>query len=576
MKLRTITITGLKGHDQSLTFERPAAVLVGENGAGKTEVLQALSLLATGSTAGVGKTGDAIMRLSRGDSIEIRATFDTGAVVRSWTRDKKGAVKETITGTLLPKGVTGKAAAGYLAGTLGGWAEAWRPGDLWALSAAKLRARLVSLLAGDIAPADHVPAGAPTWAQPHEDEDLGAWIARVMDVARREANDATAARKRVATALAEHVAQHGETLGDGTIGLDAEQERAEAQAELARLREEYSTARESMRRRAEHDAKRAELAARLVALRREAQEAGTKGVEPCDEMDLAVAQEQAEADTDAFRRAEAHLQALLTRSKEPCPHCGKTAADASEVLVARSALNAAEKACEGSSRVVYQRQLGFGLASTLNHIRTLEADLEAIEQASLPEARPLVDIEADAKKAEHRLAMAGAAGETELARQRLEDDLRKAEALEEGRVRLRDLFAMTEATILDDVRARIEGPATEALGKPVTVELVDDRGGETCRIAVGGVDVSAISTGERIVFEASLLVALASGAKSEWKPLVIDCLESVSRGRRGVFLGALAGACRSGGVDQCFVAGCPDEVDEPPEGCEVFRLGGGE
>ena len=128
MKLRTITITGLKGVDQSLTFERPVAVLVGENGAGKTEVLQALSLLATGSTAGVGKTGDAIMRLSRGDIIEIRAAFDAGTVVRSWARDKKGAVKESIAGTLLPKGVTGKAAAGYLAGTLGGWAEAWRPG----------------------------------------------------------------------------------------------------------------------------------------------------------------------------------------------------------------------------------------------------------------------------------------------------------------------------------------------------------------------------------------------------------------------------------------------------------------
>lgn len=37
-------------------------------------------------------------------------------------------------------------------------------------------------------------------------------------------------RAKVATALAEHVAQHGETLGDGTLGLDPEAERAAARA----------------------------------------------------------------------------------------------------------------------------------------------------------------------------------------------------------------------------------------------------------------------------------------------------------------------------------------------------------
>lgn len=574
MKLRGITITGLKGHDQSLAFERPVSVLIGENGAGKTEVLQALSLLATGSTAGVGKTGDAILRLAREDSIEIRATFDAGTVTRSWTRDSKGSVKEAITGSLLPKGMTGKAAAGYLAGTLGGWAEAWRPGDLWTLSAAKLRARLVSLLAGDLAPEDHVPAGAPKWAHPHEGEDLGAWMARVMDVARREALDAAAERKRIETALAEHVAQYGETLGDGTLGTDAEAERAEAQAELARLREEYAAARDAERKRMGREARRAGLAAELVGLRRVAQQEGAAGVEPVEEIDVSIAaEEQAECDRERAE-ASAHAKAVWALAGSLCPHCGKTAADGDAAKAADLRLAAAEDAFVAASEAHRKAARGWALACVLASIRDLEAQLESLESSPPPAARPLADIEADARKAEARLALAGATGETEAARQTLEADAAKAREAEAAKARLRDLLAKVEATILDDVRQRIEGPATEALGRPVTVELVDDRGGETCRIAVGGVDVSAISTGERIVFEASLLVALASGAKAQWRPLVIDCLESVSRNRRGAFLGALAEACQRGVVDQVWVAGCPDEVDEPPEGCEVFRLGG--
>lgn len=576
MKLRGITITGLKGHDQSLAFERPVSVLIGENGAGKTEVLQALSLLATGSTAGVGKTGDAILRLARADSIELRATFDAGTVVRSWARDKKGAVKESITGTLLPKGVTGKAAAGYLAGTLGGWAEAWRPGDLWTLSAAKLRARLVSLLAGDLAPEDHVPDGAPKWAHPHEGEDLGAWMARVMDVARREALDAAAERKRIETALAEHVAQHGETLGDGTLGTDAEAERAEAQAELARLREEYAAARDAERAKTAHAAERASMAAKLTGMRSAAQKEVAGDIETVEEIDVPIAAEEEAECHREYLEARAQHAAVMRLAESKCPHCGKAAASQEDEQAAAARIEAAEAAYLSSCEAHRRTARGWALTVLLAEIRDLEAQLESLESSPPPAARALGDIEADARKAEARLALAGATGETEAARKTLEADAAKARETETKKARLRDLLAKVEATVLDDVRQRIEGPATEALGRPVTVELVDARGGETCRISVGGVDVSAISTGERIVFEASLLVALASGAKAQWRPLVIDCLESVSRNRRGAFLGALAEACQRGVVDQVWVAGCPDEVDEPPEGCEVFRLGGEE
>ncbi len=574
MKLRSITITGLKAADRTITIEAPVTVVLGENGEGKTAVLQALSLLATGTTAGIPKTAEGVMRLARGDEIELRAAFDKGTVTRSWRRDKKGAVKETIVGTLLPAGITGKAAAGYLAGVLGGWSEAWRPGDLYSLSPAKLRARLVSLLGADFEPADHVPPGAPKWAQPHEGEDLGTWIARVMDVSRREANDAAAERKRIAAALAEHVAQWGETLGDGTLGTDAESERAEAQVELARLREEYAAARDAERAKTEHAAKRAGLAAELVGLRRVAQQEATAGVDPVEEIDVSIAaEEQAECDR-AQAEAKTRHAVIWEQAESKCPHCGKAAADLETVKAAELQVVLTDRAFVTACEAHRKASRGWALACVLASIRETEAQLEALEAAPPPAARPLADIEADARKAEARLALAGATGETEAARKTLEDDLAKATATEAAKVQMRDDFAKVEATILDDVRARIEGPASAALGKAVTVELVDARGGETCRLAADGVDVSAISTGEQIVFTAALLGALASGAKAEWRPLVIDCLESVSLSRRPVFLEALRGLVVSGAVHQVIIAGCCDSAPANMDGVDVMTLGG--
>lgn len=568
MKLRGITITGLKGHDQSLAFERPVSVLIGENGAGKTEVLQALSLLATGSTAGVGKTGDAILRLARADSIELRATFDAGTVVRSWARDKKGAVKESIAGTLLPKGVTGKAAAGYLAGTLGGWAEAWRPGDLWTLSPAKLRARLVSLLATGFDPADHVPAGAPEKLKPADGEGLDEWISRATSATRDALNEARRELREAEAALAAHVAEYGEMLSDESADAKG------IEAELRGLRGELAAAAAHRAKHQQRQSDRAALAAALVSKRAEL--ARYAGVLSATDLDVAAAEEEHEEASKEAARASAEMMAAGRLVNQACPHCGKTARSKDEVAELGLVSAAADKRVSEARAALEAARRGCQVALLEESVREVEQRLHVLDAADDAPAPDTSAIEARIQDAERRLQLAARGVEMVAERERMTLAVTEYGRKTEVRKVMADRFAEVEATILDDVRQRIEGPATEALGRPVTVELVDARGGETCRISVGGVDVSAISTGERIVFEASLLVALASGAKAQWRPLVIDCLESVSRNRRGAFLGALAEACQRGVVDQVWVAGCPDEVDEPPEGCEVFRLGGEE
>lgn len=563
MKLQRLTVSGLKGHDRSLDFTAPVSVLIGDNGAGKTEVLQALSLLATGTTVGVAKNAEGVMRLARGDRIEIRAVFDMGSVTRSWTRDSKGSVKEAITGSLVGKGST-KEAAGYLARVLGGWSEAWRPADLFALSPAKLRARLVSLLATGFDPADHVPAGAPEKLKPADGEGLDEWISRATSATRDALNEARRELREAEAALAAHVAEYGEMLSDESADAKG------IEAELRGLRGELAAAAAHRAKHQQRQSDRAALAAALVSKRAEL--ARYAGVLSATDLDVAAAEEEHEEASKEAARASAEMMATGRLVNQACPHCGKTARSKDEVAELGLVSAAADKRVSEARAALEAARRGYQVALLEESVREVEQRLQVLDAADDAPAPDTSAIEARIQDAERRLQLAARGVEMVAERERMTLAVTEYGRKTEVRKVMADRFAEVEATILDDVRQRIEGPVSDALGRPVTVELVDARGNASCRLAVDGVDVSAISTGEQIVFTVALLCALAAGARSEWKPLVIDCLESVHSTRRKAFLSALADACARGVIDQAFVAGCPDQVEAPEEGVEIMTL----
>jgi hypothetical protein len=177
----------------------------------------------------------------------------------------------------------------------------------------------------------------------------------------------------------------------------------------------------------------------------------------------------------------------------------------------------------------------------------------------------------DIASQERLLVTVGAQAERAAQREVDQGQLADARRWLEGRAALVDALAEHERGVLEVVRARLEEPLTAAVGAPVSIQLTDARGGPTCRIHVGGVDVASISTGERLRFVAALLVVLGRASPAPWRPVIIDGIEAVSREHREAFLARLVAAVEAGDVDQVVCAGCPDVVPEV-EGVTVIRL----
>jgi len=142
--------------------------------------------------------------------------------------------------------------------------------------------------------------------------------------------------------------------------------------------------------------------------------------------------------------------------------------------------------------------------------------------------------------------------------------------IEEARAwegKFRDIQTRLLATVAGVFEARLS-----AAGAGLKVILFDERANPTARLELDGVPVMTLSAGERLRLGAALAQAFAAAQPGEFRPVLLDGLESISAGNRGPFLSALTAAVSSGAIDQAIIAGCPDSIPDVP-GVTVIDLG---
>ena len=94
MKINSLTITGMHNIPKSKTYMMEDIIyLYGNNGAGKSTVMQAIQLALLGYIPGTDKNKTAIFRHANGNTMSVDITFDTGdKITRIW--NKKGSTIE--------------------------------------------------------------------------------------------------------------------------------------------------------------------------------------------------------------------------------------------------------------------------------------------------------------------------------------------------------------------------------------------------------------------------------------------------------------------------------------------------
>lgn len=111
MKIKKITISGMhKISSKTYTFNNDVTYFVGENGAGKSTILEAIQLALLGYIPGYSKTNESVMKHAAGPTMSIILELDSGiTITRTWMRsgtsvqsnvDTVGCSKEDIPGLL--------------------------------------------------------------------------------------------------------------------------------------------------------------------------------------------------------------------------------------------------------------------------------------------------------------------------------------------------------------------------------------------------------------------------------------------------------------------------------------------
>ena len=91
MKIEKIRIRNMHNvKDETYDLSQNTTYFIGENGAGKTTILQAIQLALLGYIPGFSKTNESIMKHSNDIMMVIEASFDNGVIItRTWTIYRK-------------------------------------------------------------------------------------------------------------------------------------------------------------------------------------------------------------------------------------------------------------------------------------------------------------------------------------------------------------------------------------------------------------------------------------------------------------------------------------------------------
>ena len=190
MLLTELTIKGLKGGVSTYQAGDNFTFMFGENGTGKTTVLQALQLLLRGKTyrsIGTASTGKDILLMSRKGAISIKGVWmDNGKELwlqRTWRKTETGGVTEKLQQNINPGITSSKEQQGLINMFFGVFPEVWEPESFLSLSAEKMRSKLLSSVSekpisdvlGELVPI--IGNDLPAWARPGSlDMTVETWL----------------------------------------------------------------------------------------------------------------------------------------------------------------------------------------------------------------------------------------------------------------------------------------------------------------------------------------------------------------------------------------------------------------
>lgn len=202
-------------------------------------------------------------------------------------------------------------------------------------------------------------------------------------------------------------------------------------------------------------------------------------------------------------------------------------------------------------------------------LKLMESELDVVPEVKRTEQ----EIERDIKDVERQIAELGAKNERSKQYENAKADI------ESGERRIEELkgwlakFQSLQTEIVKRTKGWIEERLSSVVAADVRVELFDARQKPDCRFTVDGIDIGTLNTGRLMTFMAALVVVIASTCDAQWKPIVLDGFERVSKANREAFLRSVLEAVEGGVLSQAIVLGCPDTMPTI-DGINVIDLSG--